>query len=468
MRAGQGSTASLTVDGGSLTATGTDTSGAGILFWLGDGVSGSGTSSLAVGDNAVVKASGVDGGIASNSNPVTPSGYGIVFNNGAGTGVISGTPAADGTSTFTVTAANDYGSDSKELTLTITERTAVPVTGVELNPESLELIEGGNAVLTAAVQPANADDPTVTWESSDVRVAAVDASGNVTAVSPGTATITVKTADNGFTDTCSVTVKHGSLTHTPENAATCTANGNEEYWTCGICGKHFKDAEGNTETTLEQTVIPVVDHRYENGRYLACGVIDDSFQPVVTAGAGGTWQKGGNEGLSFTSNAAFADFVKVQADGKDLAASDYEVREGSTVVTLKVSYLEMLLAGKHTIAIVSATGTATAEFTVEAAPASTAPAQPAPSQPTPAASAPAANGVTQSTPTGDDSNIALWIAVMLAAGAGLAAAAIYRQKRSATAIRKAQTAFVGAAEAMGVSSEDDIQALVDEVRYGKG
>ena len=39
---------------------------------------------------------------------------------------------------------------------------------------------------------------------------------------------------------------------------------------------------------------------------------------------------------------------------------------------------------------------------------------------------------------------------------------------SAVAIRKAQTAFSGAAEAMGVSSEDDIQALVDEVRYGKG
>jgi AbrB family looped-hinge helix DNA binding protein len=38
---------------------------------------------------------------------------------------------------------------------------------------------------------------------------------------------------------------------------------------------------------------------------------------------------------------------------------------------------------------------------------------------------------------------------------------------SSKAIRKAQTAFTGAAEAMGVSSEDDIQALVDEVRYGK-
>ena len=38
---------------------------------------------------------------------------------------------------------------------------------------------------------------------------------------------------------------------------------------------------------------------------------------------------------------------------------------------------------------------------------------------------------------------------------------------SAQAIRKAQAAFSGAAEAMGISSEKDVQALVDEVRYGK-
>ena len=41
-------------------------------------------------------------------------------------------------------------------------------------------------------------------------------------------------------------------------------------------------------------------------------------------------------------------------------------------------------------------------------------------------------------------------------------------KASAQAIRRAQTAFAGAAEAMGISGEDDVQALVDEVRYGKG
>lgn len=39
---------------------------------------------------------------------------------------------------------------------------------------------------------------------------------------------------------------------------------------------------------------------------------------------------------------------------------------------------------------------------------------------------------------------------------------------SAQAIRKAQTAFASAAEDLGILDEGDVQALVDEVRYGKG
>lgn len=38
---------------------------------------------------------------------------------------------------------------------------------------------------------------------------------------------------------------------------------------------------------------------------------------------------------------------------------------------------------------------------------------------------------------------------------------------SSKAIRKAQAAFAGAAEEMGISNEDDVQVLVDEVRYGR-
>lgn len=39
---------------------------------------------------------------------------------------------------------------------------------------------------------------------------------------------------------------------------------------------------------------------------------------------------------------------------------------------------------------------------------------------------------------------------------------------SAQAIRKAQAAFSGIAEEIGINNEEDVQSLVDEVRYGKG
>ncbi len=83
----------------------------------------------------------------------------------------------------------------------------VYVTGVTLTPDSAELNVGGTMQLTATVAPAGATTKTVTWQSSDTNVAAVDENGKVTAAAAGTATITVKTADGGYTASCAVTVK---------------------------------------------------------------------------------------------------------------------------------------------------------------------------------------------------------------------------------------------------------------------
>lgn len=47
--------------------------------------------------------------------------------------------------------------------------------------------------------------------------------------------------------------------------------------------------------------------------------------PVIIAGANGSWQKGGTDGLSFTSDAEYADFLKVMVDGKELKTTDYTV-----------------------------------------------------------------------------------------------------------------------------------------------
>lgn len=133
---------------------------------------------------------------------------------------ISGTPTTAGTSTFTVNAANDYGSDSKELSIIIIdEQTDVPVTGVSLNTSTLNLIEGGTDTLTATVEPNNATNRNVTWSSDNPSVATVN-NGVVSAVSEGTAIITVTTADGGFTATCEVTVKPAEYT------VTVLANGN--------------------------------------------------------------------------------------------------------------------------------------------------------------------------------------------------------------------------------------------------
>lgn len=166
-----------------------------------------------------------------------------------------------------------------------------------------------------------------------------------------------------------VSLKHNFTIPIPATPATCTNSGNKEYWECEGCGKYFTIEDGVTPTPIapEDIEIPATGHSYENGKCTVCGAIDPDFKTVITAGANGTWQKGAKDGLSFTSNAAFADFQKVSVDGKDLDASSYTVEEGSTIVTLQPSYLDTLSVGKHTLAIVSETGTAETEFTVAAA-----------------------------------------------------------------------------------------------------
>lgn len=79
-------------------------------------------------------------------------------------------------------------------------------TGVTLNKTTLSLEVGGTETLTATVTPADAEDKTVTWTSSDEAVATVSTAGKVTAVSAGTCEITVATNVNNLTAECALTV----------------------------------------------------------------------------------------------------------------------------------------------------------------------------------------------------------------------------------------------------------------------
>lgn len=124
------------------------------------------------------------------------------------------------------------------------------------------------------------------------------------------------------------------------------------------------DKAGNTTTC---TITVNDGHTYVDGKCSVCGAVDPTYTVEVTAGANSTWKKGSKEGLSFTSNAAYSYFQKVQIDGNDVDQSNYTVQEGSTIVSLNAAYLETLPVGKHTIAIVSETGAATTEFNIVAA-----------------------------------------------------------------------------------------------------
>ena len=144
----------------------------------------------------------------------------------------------------------------------------IPVTNLELNKDSLTLQEKSSDILTATVKPDNATNKDVIWESSDTSIATVDASGKVTAISAGSATITATAADGSeVSASCSVTVTHGNMVHTPKKDATCTADGNEEYWTCETCGKYFSDANGNTEIAEDSWIISAINHNWNDAVY---------------------------------------------------------------------------------------------------------------------------------------------------------------------------------------------------------
>ncbi len=89
-------------------------------------------------------------------------------------------------------------------TVTVVPAT-ITVESIELNRTELELTEGDNFTLIATVLPEDATDKKVTWESSDITVAAVSENGEVTAVSVGIAVI-YASSSNGLTAECAVTV----------------------------------------------------------------------------------------------------------------------------------------------------------------------------------------------------------------------------------------------------------------------
>jgi len=228
-------------------------------------------------------------------------------------------------------------------------------------------------------------------------------------------------------DTCGYdkTVPHThNLTLVAAKAATCTAAGNSAYYTCDGCDKWFADATGSVEITDKTSVkIPATGHtagtewksddtnHWHECTVAGCGVIIESTKSAhtasdwiidtpATATTAGTkhkectvchrvletqtipsmgtelkiiavdnqiYDKASGSDVTITCNGDFAKFTGIKVDGSVVDSSNYTAVSGSTVLTLKASYLGTLTDGSHTITFVYTDGEANANLTVRTA-----------------------------------------------------------------------------------------------------
>ena len=209
------------------------------------------------------------------------------------------------------------------------------------------------------------------------------------------------------------------LDNIPAKDATVTEIGNKEYWQCKDCKKYFSDEDGNTQ------IVDIESWKTGDGKI-------DKFPPEIIEGKGQSITTGEKKELTFRSNAAFNDFIRVELDGKELDEKYYTVKEGSTIVTLKEDFVSTLSAGEHIIGIVSTNGTAATTFTVAASqkPAGNNPNNPAGNTPNnPTGSNSNTGSAKHVSKTGDNSHMALWIALMLISGILLSVLGIYGKKK---------------------------------------
>ena len=206
------------------------------------------------------------------------------------------------------------------------------------------------------------------------------------------------------------------VTKVPGKAATCTEEGNKEYYICD-CNKWYEDIACLSEITDKTSVkVSKLQHSWDEGKIttpataakegvktITCSSCKATkvepivkLLPVIIEGKDSQWEKESEKVLSFRSDADFKDFINVTLDGKSVDSKNYTLKSGSIIVELKPEYLSTLASGNHTLAINSTSGKAETTFTIAQASAEN-------------------NKDTEATTpqTGDNSNLLLWSVLLL-------------------------------------------------------
>ena len=211
----------------------------------------------------------------------------------------------------------------------------IPVTSVNVTPSTAALVVGDTTTLTAEVLPADATDPSITWASSDEKVATVDKNGKVTAVAEGKATITATSnADSAIFGSCEVTVV------SPEAEKYALNITKPENGTVAIKGDI---TEAFANETIELVITPDADYALDtvtvNGKTISGTsftmpaedvTITVTFKKIGSAGA----EIVAPEGVSVSFAGSKEDILKAVFgdDYADLVAAGYKI---DVVMTVK-------------------------------------------------------------------------------------------------------------------------------------
>lgn len=286
------------------------------------------------------------------------------------------TCTVDGTEEYwTCEICGKHFEDESGTILTTPEENKIQATGHSYGEPVWNWSEDGKTctvTFTCEKDETHKETPKVTVTSAEKAPA--------TCTEAGVTTYTATVEFNGKThtdtkDVADIPAIGHKLTKTEVKVPTSTDTGNIEYWYCEVCDKYFSDEKAEHEITLEDTIIAKL--------------------PKLISGANQEWTKGSKDGLTFKVDTDINEFKKVLVDGKELKDTNYDIKSGSTILTLKSSFLDTLSAGKHQICLEFNNGTIEAYFTVKVKETTTVP------------------------ETGEQTNLYLWAMLVIASSASI-------------------------------------------------
>ena len=270
--------------------------------------------------------------------------------------------------------------------------------------------------------------------------------------------------DYGDDDICDICTYDNSVPHThnltlvDENPATCTTPGNKAYYTCDGCDKWFEDASGSVEITDKTSVILTAnghtpsdwkfdaDNHWKECTVVGCGVIIEDSKAAHTASewitdTAATATTDGTKYKECTVCHRVLETGKIPATGSGEHTHSYSSDWKSDSIN---HWHECSCGVKDDVAahsfkwVIDKEATATkkgskheeCKFCGYQRPAVEIPATGSTTKPTdPTESNPNTGALDDVPQTGDNSNMILWIVLLLASGLGVTGTVVYSKRK---------------------------------------